>query len=116
LFPGAWVIQLQKREGAALDARIVVGRSQGCDVWIDDTSVSKEHCYFQRSGDAYQIADANSTNGTFINGNPLAPHMLLTLRSGDKVSVGENIHFHFFYPSGLYEMLFRKKEQDKKKS
>lgn len=109
LFPGAWVIPLRKKERTSLDARIIVGRSRDCDVWIDDASVSKEHCYFQRSDETYQVADANSTNGTFINSNPLAPHMLLTLRSGDKVGVGNKIDFHFFYPDGLFEMLFRKK-------
>ena len=114
LFPGAWVIPLKKKKSASLDTRISVGRGMQEDIWIDDASVSKEHCYFTRSGKEFQIADANSTNGTFVNGHALAPHVPRTLRSGDKVGIGEQIVFHFFPPEALYHMLFEKPKGDSK--
>ncbi|MHC5038102.1 MAG: FHA domain-containing protein [Planctomycetota bacterium] len=110
LFPGAWVILLK----ASLDTRITVGRESANDIWIDDVSISKQHCYFIQEGKDFQIADNNSTNGTFINGHPITPHMNRTLRSGDKIGLGEQISFHFFLPGDLYKMLFEPQTKGRK--
>lgn len=111
LFPGAWVIPVAKRkEGNRLDARISLGRGGYEDIWIDDASVSKEHCWFQEDEGHMQIVDANSTNGTYVNGHPLNPHVPLTLRPGDRVGIGEKIVFHFFPAAELYDLLFQQKK------
>lgn len=53
---------------------IRIGRSPECDVYIDDTSVSTDHCVIETvpSTDATQppefhIRDLGSTNGTYVN-------------------------------------------------
>jgi len=108
LFPGAWVIPIVKRkDGNRLDARVTLGRAGHEDIWIDDGSVSKEHCYFQLDKRGARIADANSTNGTFVNGRRLNPHVTRALCSKDKIGIGEKIELHFFSPEDLFETLFQ---------
>lgn len=108
LFPGAWVLPVRKKAKASIDSRVIVGRERECDLWIDDPSVSKEHCTFLPPGEIWMVEDANSTNGTFINGRPLAPYMPLALRNGDRVGLGEDIQFHFFLPGDFYDLLYSK--------
>lgn len=110
LFPGAWVIPVKKRDGATLDPRIILGRAPEQDLWIDDGSVSKEHCAFTVDGALVQITDSNSTNGTTVNGFPLAAHAPRTLRSGDRIGIGERITFHFFFAGDLWDTLFGAKK------
>jgi pSer/pThr/pTyr-binding forkhead associated (FHA) protein len=51
---------------------ILIGRAPESDIYIDDASVSTEHCIIETvaSGDApaeYHIRDLGSTNGTYVN-------------------------------------------------
>jgi two-component system cell cycle response regulator len=47
---------------------VVVGRGAGCDLRIDDSSLSRQHCRFQRVNGAYLVEDLGSRNGTMVNG------------------------------------------------
>lgn len=47
---------------------IRIGATEDNDLVIDDETVSRLHCRIFREGDSYLIADAGSTNGTFVNG------------------------------------------------
>jgi eukaryotic-like serine/threonine-protein kinase len=42
-----------------------------------------------RDTGGYSIVDLGSTNGTFLNGTPLAARTPQRLRSGDRIKVGE---------------------------
>jgi pSer/pThr/pTyr-binding forkhead associated (FHA) protein len=35
------------------------------------------------------VLDLGSTNGTFLNGNPVTPRTPQRLRSGDRIKIGE---------------------------
>ncbi|MFQ3670505.1 MAG: FHA domain-containing protein [Verrucomicrobiia bacterium] len=48
--------------------REVLGRFDNCDLIIPHPSVSKHHCVFEKADGKMQVADLNSSNGTFING------------------------------------------------
>jgi pSer/pThr/pTyr-binding forkhead associated (FHA) protein len=56
-----------------------------------DRGVSREHCalYFQNG--AIYISDLASTNGTFINGSRLSPHIPQQLNKGDELILGRLI-------------------------
>jgi hypothetical protein len=56
------------------ETRLVVGRIEGCDVMLRHPSISKQHAWFQvdRSGALY-LTDAQSLNGTRVNGKSLPP-------------------------------------------
>ncbi len=70
-----------------LDSDVVFGRAAESDVPLAaDGTVSGRHArVFRRDGSPY-LEDLGSTNGTFVNGQPLAAERLL--RPGDVVAVG----------------------------
>lgn len=67
---------------------IVVGRDAKCQMRIEDTSVSRRHAEFVRFGDGYMVRDLGSTNGTFVNGNPVSEHVL---QADDRIKIGSYI-------------------------
>lgn len=69
-------------------ARVVIGRSDGCDVRLPDPSVSLRHATLRAGGADYAIVDEGSTNGTFVGGIRLSPHTPRVVRNGDRVRVG----------------------------
>ena len=62
-----------------------VGRDPDCDFPIEHSAVSFAHCELVLSNDGVMIRDCNSTNGTFINGEPVKEAWL---RAGQTVQVG----------------------------
>jgi ABC transport system ATP-binding/permease protein len=48
---------------------IKIGRATDNDVVLDDLLVSRHHATLQRSGSNWELADNNSANGTYVNGN-----------------------------------------------
>ncbi|MBP5585529.1 MAG: FHA domain-containing protein [Lentisphaeria bacterium] len=65
---------------------ITIGRSDERTICLKDPTVSTLHCKVTHNGDKFIIADAGSTNGTKVNGNPLTEEY--ELQNGDIVRVG----------------------------
>jgi hypothetical protein len=68
--------------------RALLGRDENsCELWVHDPSVSRRHAevFFDR-GNAF-IRDLGSSNGTWVNGQPLGPHPM-QLAPGQVVYVG----------------------------
>jgi pSer/pThr/pTyr-binding forkhead associated (FHA) protein len=63
-----------------------IGRKPGCDIFLDNLSVSGEHANIFTIGEDSFIQDLNSTNGTFINNKRVAKHHL---RNGDIITIGK---------------------------
>src|SRR5688500_5493306 len=63
-----WVIKMGARS-MALDAgrKFVVGRSQSCQLTIDDPHLSSKHAAFTVQDDGVWIEDLKSRNGVFVN-------------------------------------------------
>ncbi len=53
--------------------RAMLGR-EGCELWIEDPSVSRRHAEIYLEGDVVYIRDLGSSNGTWLNGQPLGPY------------------------------------------
>ncbi len=63
-----------------------IGRHPGQNVQVMDRLVSKQHCIVSRSATGWEIADAGSRNGTFVNNKRIeGTH---ELQPGDRVMVG----------------------------
>jgi len=93
---------------------ITIGSGADCDVVIDDSRISHEHCMVVKEADGYAIVDRNSTNGTFLNGVRIREAFLET---GGKIRVGlSTLDFEVFgetfkitpsYRSNLGELIGR---------
>jgi pSer/pThr/pTyr-binding forkhead associated (FHA) protein len=62
------------------------GRGPGCDIFLDDLTVSRRHAEFRRDNGEFQIVDISSLNGTYVNGKPVASAMLA---NGDEIQIGK---------------------------
>ena len=62
-----------------------LGRSDENELPIPEESISSRHCVFILSGADVIVRDLNSSNGTYVNGEPV-PEAIL--RPGDSVQVG----------------------------
>jgi pSer/pThr/pTyr-binding forkhead associated (FHA) protein len=68
------------------EADVSVGRDPGADILLDDSTVSRTHATFHREGDSYQVIDAGSLNGTYVN-RQRVDHA--QLRNGDEIMIGK---------------------------
>jgi len=68
-------------------ARVVLGRSRGCDVRVSDLNVSRRHAELRQEGTTYWIVDLGSMNGTLVNGRRVERERL---RDGDRITLGES--------------------------
>lgn len=64
----------------------VVGRHPASDVWINATSVSREHARILVGGGAVAVQDCGSTNGTYVNGERIIDRHALV--DGNTVTFG----------------------------
>src|SRR5271155_5869837 len=48
-----------------------IGRHSKANFMIPSQQISKEHAEISQCGDHFQIRDLDSTNGTFVNGQPI---------------------------------------------
>jgi pSer/pThr/pTyr-binding forkhead associated (FHA) protein len=68
-----------------------IGRHRGCDIVLDDATVSRYHAAISVDHDGYVITDAGSLNGTYINRRPVDQ---ARLEDGDELWIGK---FRFFF-------------------
>lgn len=54
-----------------VDDVVTIGRGRKNTIIIHDNEISREHCRLVKVLFDYEIADLNSTNGTFLNGRPV---------------------------------------------
>lgn len=66
--------------------KLTVGRSDRCDVYLDDRRMSREHFVVEKEGPDYYITDLKTTNGTMVNGVRIVGRR--KLKNGDSVHAG----------------------------
>lgn len=71
---------------ATITGSLIVGRSDMCDVYIDDTKLSRQHFVIELSQGKLYLTDLKSRNGTFVNGTAVISRRLLN--NGDKIFAG----------------------------
>ncbi|MFN2596532.1 MAG: diguanylate cyclase [Pyrinomonadaceae bacterium] len=74
---------------------VTLGRALEADVRVNDARASRLHARIRAVRDAasgaisYRVADLGSTNGTLLNGEPIADEATVT--DGDKLTIGEHL-------------------------
>ena len=66
----------------------VIGRHPECNIWLDETGVSRRHARIRVDGltDRVVLEDLNSTNGTCVRQTPIAAPYVLA--DGDVLQIG----------------------------
>jgi uncharacterized protein involved in exopolysaccharide biosynthesis len=69
-------------------AEVTIGRSDRCDIHLDDDRVSSRHAELVRRAGRYRLYDLGSSNGTLVNAQRVEE---IDLRDGDLVQVGYTV-------------------------
>lgn len=64
---------------------LVIGRSRSCELTLKSLDASRRHAEIVNVGGGYRIRDLGSSNGTFVNGDPVDERLLKT---GDRIQIG----------------------------
>jgi pSer/pThr/pTyr-binding forkhead associated (FHA) protein len=70
-------------------AEVIVGRDPACELPLDDESVSARHARLSFHHKQWWLEDLNSTNGTFINDDPV--QTATVIMTGDAIRCGESV-------------------------
>jgi pSer/pThr/pTyr-binding forkhead associated (FHA) protein len=65
---------------------VSVGRDPKTDILLDDSTVSRAHAVFRRSGDTYAVIDSGSLNGTYVNRRRVERQ---ELKNGDEIMISK---------------------------
>jgi len=99
------VLEIVKRPGGPFSERISVGRTRASDMHLPLTKISKFHAYFTVSeGAPIMLADAGSTNGTFLDGEKLPPKQPMEVDDGAVIRFGPYT-FELYSPDRFGEFL-----------
>jgi pSer/pThr/pTyr-binding forkhead associated (FHA) protein len=108
------VIPLKKAdEKNPFSSMITLGRTNNNDVVLDDPRVSKFHCYFRKVGAGWTICDANSTNGTKVDGVRLPGEHSHKLQSGAKITLSRDLTLLFVMPQDVKATVERELNKEK---
>lgn len=81
-----------------------IGRGSQAEVRILDDQISRRHARLLRTETSVWVEDLKSTNGTFVNGEPIDQR---ELSDGDKIQVGTTTILKFSYHDELEEQFQR---------
>lgn len=77
-----------KGKSFPLHGIVALGRSNKCDIHINDEYMSRRHAELSIKGGILRIIDLDSSNGTFVNGQKVAEK---ALKPGDRIAFDQNI-------------------------
>jgi len=66
--------------------RVTVGRHPDSTIFLDDVTVSRNHCAVEREGSSFVVVDQGSLNGTYVNRRRVDRQLLV---DGDELQVGK---------------------------
>jgi hypothetical protein len=98
---------IAKRAANPFTAMITVGRAINNDIVLPHEEISKFHAFFLETASGFLIADAQSTNGTYVRGVRLAPNQPCPLRDEEVPIRLSGVSFTFLSPRRLFERLRR---------
>jgi len=96
--PGALVSLIRENEKpcylyAHAGSKTWMGRSSKCHVQIKETKISRLHCVIISAGNNWYLADLDSRNGTYVNGQRITEPVRLS--HGDSICLGRAATMEF---------------------
>lgn len=67
---------------------VTIGRLPECDVVLSDPGTSRRHASVRAEGGGHLLTDLGSTNGTFVNDEPIRERWL---EDGDRITIGSTL-------------------------
>lgn len=83
LYPQTQFKQIPLEKGT-----FVLGRGQDADIKLEDELISRRHCSLTFNGNSVRINDLGSTNGTYIDGQPVQSG---TLEPDNRLQIGKMV-------------------------
>ena len=107
----ARVIEIKKRKSVTDADRVTINRSPNSDIVLYNRLVSRNHAYLQLGSPEENcfLVDAGSTNGTFLNGYRITPHVEYELSNLDEISFGPETKVIYFSSGAFYSFLSKLK-------
>jgi putative nucleotidyltransferase with HDIG domain len=65
--------------------RATLGRSENCNFQVVEDGISRTHCLIENKGERVLLTDLGSSNGTFVNGEPVVSSYL---HDNDEIRLG----------------------------
>ena len=91
----AGFIQAAQATQIAKTSMVLIGRLDNCDVVLDSPEVSRRHAIIRQVGNAYFLEDLDSSNGTYVNNEPIKR---AELHEGDLIQIS---NFRLLFQGGL---------------
>ncbi len=66
--------------------KISIGRASDSKIFLDDVTVSRKHALVELVGNSWNLSDAGSLNGTYVNKSRVAT---IQLSDGDELQIGK---------------------------
>src|SRR6516162_2949331 len=70
---------------------LTIGRASDNQLVVNPATASSHHAEIRSGVSGYSLTDLGSTNGTFVNEQPLAPHLQRLLQGGDRIRLGDMV-------------------------
>jgi pSer/pThr/pTyr-binding forkhead associated (FHA) protein len=72
-----------------VDGPVEIGRDESTNLALDDEQASRRHARVSAQGDLAVVEDLGSTNGTYVNGQPIEGPR--AVRPGDTIRIGMTV-------------------------
>jgi pSer/pThr/pTyr-binding forkhead associated (FHA) protein len=89
---------------------LVIGRRAGCDIRLDYENISGKHCNLRFLNGIWMVRDLGSTNGTTVNGTPIASEQ--SLMPDEELGIAGHMYTIDYKAAGPEAFLSSHKELD----
>lgn len=100
------VLVAKRPQNTLLPMMITLGRGHNVDIVLNFPTISKLHAFFYQVGNNWFLVDAESSNGTFVEGLKLSAREPYSLQAGQTIDFGYDVSSKFLTQDLLRGFLF----------
>jgi hypothetical protein len=105
LSPMAFLRRRADGKRIPVPSRLVVGRAPSCTLRLDSSLASSEHASLSWNGEAWELRDLGSKNGTYLDKERVEPGRVLEVSRGDMITFGDRAEEWDLQDAGAPELL-----------